>query len=107
MLLITGVGGIDDSKLRSVAPKVAAAGDVALFQTKARNVARLLPDRQGVDIDRVPALVVLAPMGVTGDGPPVASDLLRRSAATRACSRRSTTPATTAGASYPLPDARA
>ncbi len=72
VLLITRVGGIDDSKLAAHVDRLPGDG-VSLFQAKARNVARYSRIVQGVDIDRAPALVVLAPMGVTGDGPPVAS----------------------------------
>ena len=73
VLLVNRGGGIDDHLMRIVAPKVKAIDNVAFFETKARNVAKYSRIAEGVDIDRVPALVVLSPKSVSGKGLPIAT----------------------------------
>ena len=68
VLLVNRGGGIDDHVMRIVAPKVKAIDDVAFFETNARDVANYSRIAEGVDIDRVPALVVLSPKSVSGKG---------------------------------------
>lgn len=73
VLLITRSGGIDDEELGKLAKRLHGEKGVALFHTFARHIASYSRIVQGVGVDRVPALVVLAPRRVTGSGPPVAS----------------------------------
>jgi len=73
VLLLTRSGGIDDRELGRIVVKLRGTKDVAFFHAYARDVARYSRIAQGVDVDRVPALVVLAPKNAAAGGTPVAS----------------------------------
>ena len=72
-LLIVKRNGIDDRAVRGGFRKVVAMPQVAAFETLAKHVARYARITQGVDLDRVPALVVIRPKSRSGSGPPQAT----------------------------------
>jgi hypothetical protein len=61
VLLIVAPGGIDDAMTAEGALPLAFKRDVALFVVPARKIARYSAITQGVDVSRVPALVVVRP----------------------------------------------
>jgi len=65
--------GIDDRAVTVGFPIVVGIPRVAAFHTLAKHVARYARITEGVDLDRVPALVVIRPKKLTGSGPPVAT----------------------------------
>jgi hypothetical protein len=72
-LLVVRERGIDDDKIRGMVEALRARGDTEVFVTVAAGIAKYSRITQGVDVDRVPALVVLRPKRLT-DGPsPTAS----------------------------------
>jgi hypothetical protein len=73
-LLITKHKGIDDKDLRHEISKIKGKNDVAVFTTEVFDVAKYSRIAQGVDLDRVPALVLIQPKKLAGKGnPPEAS----------------------------------
>ena len=73
VLLITKAAGIDDQELRRITTRLKGEQDVALFHTYVRDVADYSRIAEGVDVDRVPALVTISPPDVGGGGLPVAA----------------------------------
>ena len=69
VLLVTRVGGIDDAKLRSLSARLRSEGNIALFHTFASKIADYSRIAQGVDVNRVPAVVALAPRDTSGELP--------------------------------------
>jgi hypothetical protein len=71
VLLLTRKGGIDDSGMRKIVDFTArrTKGDVTVFQSLAREIAKYSRITQGVDVDRVPAMIVLSPKKVSGEVP--------------------------------------
>ena len=61
VLLIVRPGGIDDAVTAAGALPLSVQRDVALFVVPARKIARYAAITQGVDVSRVPALVVVRP----------------------------------------------
>lgn len=61
VLLIVKPGGIDDASTAAAALPLGFRRDVALFVVPARKIARYAAITQGVDVSRVPALVVVGP----------------------------------------------
>jgi len=72
-LLVVKKNGIDDAAVRVGYPIVTAIPHVATFETLATHVARYARIAEGVNLDRVPALVVIRPKSLTGSGPPQAT----------------------------------
>jgi hypothetical protein len=72
VLLVLRHRGIDDDQLRRNVEGLRGRSDLALFVTNAGRVARYSRITQGVNVDRVPALIVLRPRHLT-DGTPTAS----------------------------------
>jgi hypothetical protein len=72
-LLVVKKNGIDDAAVRVGYPIVTAIPRVATFETLATHVARYARIAEGVNLDRVPALVVIRPKSLTGSGPPQAT----------------------------------
>jgi hypothetical protein len=66
-------GGVDDKPLKKMVQRLRRRGDTAVFVTPASEIARYSRITQGVDLQRVPALVVLTPRKLNDGGPPVAS----------------------------------
>jgi hypothetical protein len=69
VLLVSRKDGIDDDAMRKTVNRFAGEGNVAFFDTLARGIADYSRVAQGVDVDRVPALIVLSPKSVSGDVP--------------------------------------
>jgi hypothetical protein len=72
-LLIVKRNGIDDRAVRVGYKRAAELPRVTAFQTLAEDVAKYARITEGVDLDRVPALVMIRPRSVTGSGPPQAT----------------------------------
>ena len=64
--------GLDDSAVRSSVERLRGRNDVAVFVTHAANIARYARITEGVDVNRVPALIVLRPRHLA-HGTPTAS----------------------------------
>lgn len=64
--------GLDDSAVRSSVERLRGRSDVAVFITHAANIARYARITEGVDVNRVPALIVVRPRHLT-HGTPTAS----------------------------------
>jgi hypothetical protein len=61
VLLIVSDGGIDDDIVRDASSRLDGMSKVSTFVVPASQIARYAAITQGVGVDRVPALVVLAP----------------------------------------------
>jgi hypothetical protein len=72
VLLVFRHRGLDDSAVRSSVERLRGRSDVAVFVTHAANIARYARITEGVDVNRVPALIVLRPRRLT-HGTPTAS----------------------------------
>jgi hypothetical protein len=73
VLLVVRRGGIDDRILQAVTQRLHASSDLAVFIVPARHVAQYARITEGVDLNRVPALVVLRPKRLTHGPTPRAS----------------------------------
>lgn len=74
VLLIVHKGGIDDAvAVRSALP-VGFASDVSLFIVSAKEIARYAAITVGLDVNRVPALVVMKPKKLSGGTPQASVD---------------------------------
>jgi hypothetical protein len=60
-LLVLKRNGIDDRAVQAAVHRIQKAPNVAVFQTYAQNVARFSRIAEGVDLNRVPAMVVMRP----------------------------------------------
>ena len=69
VLLVVRGGGIDDSLVAPVVRRLKAAAGVAVFITRAKRIARYAAITLGVNVDRVPALVVVRPRSLSGGHP--------------------------------------
>ena len=69
VILITRKEGIDDDVMRSTVNTFDGKDGVTLFDTLAREIADYSRVTQGVDVDRVPAMIVLSPRKVSGEVP--------------------------------------
>lgn len=72
VLLIVHDGGIDDALARQSVESLSSMSDVALFVVPVHQIARYAAITLGVDVNRVPALVVVRPKDLS-DGIPEAS----------------------------------
>ena len=72
VLLVIRRKGIDDEAVKTSVERMSGASNVALFVTNAGHVSRYSRIAAGVDLDRVPALIVLRPRKLT-NGTPVAT----------------------------------
>jgi hypothetical protein len=74
VLLIEHKGGIDDAvAVRSALP-VGFSGDVSLFIVSVKEIARYAAITVGLDVNRVPALVVMKPKKLSGGTPQASVD---------------------------------
>jgi hypothetical protein len=69
VLLVLKHEGIDDDQLKRNVDRLRGKSDVALFVTNAGNISRYARITHGVDVDRVPALIVLRPEHLTKGTP--------------------------------------
>lgn len=74
VLLIVHDGGIDDRLVSASTQRLSDFGDVALFVVPIKQISRYAAITIGVDVQRVPALVVMRPKDLS-DGVPQASVL--------------------------------
>jgi len=72
VILISRKEGIDDDVMRSTVKTFDGKDGVTLFDTLARDIADYSRVTQGVDVDRVPAMIILSPRKVSGDVPTAA-----------------------------------
>lgn len=68
-LLVVKGNGIDDRAVRKALKGKRGEPNVAIFETYAQNVARYSRIAQGVDLNRVPALVLIRPASGTNGMP--------------------------------------
>jgi len=73
VLLFVHNGGIDDRLVTTATERLASMPGVAVFVVPATRIARYARITQGVEVSRVPALVVLRPKRLDGGGIPTAS----------------------------------
>ena len=66
MLLLVRERGIDDRLVEAATAQVAAASGATLFADTVENVSRYTQITQAIDLDRVPALIVLRPKRLSG-----------------------------------------
>ncbi len=69
VLLIVHPGGIDDELVTRSTALLAGQSDVALFVVPDRQIARYAAITIGLDVNRVPALVVMKPKRLSGGTP--------------------------------------
>lgn len=72
VLLIVRDGGIDDELARDSVAVLDSVPDTAVFVVPVREVARYAAITLGVDVNRVPALVVMRPKALSEAGPEAA-----------------------------------
>jgi hypothetical protein len=72
-LLVVRTKGIDDRALRLTSIALATRPEVKLFVVPAKHIARYSRIASGVDVERVPALVVISPKKLAKGGLPNAS----------------------------------
>jgi hypothetical protein len=69
VLLVVRGGGVDDKLVAPVVRKLRAVGGLAVFIAPAKDIARYAAITLGVDVNRVPALVVARPRALSGGTP--------------------------------------
>ena len=74
VLLIVHDGGIDDRLVKQASAQLASAADVAFFTVPAKQIYRYAAITVGLDVNRVPALVVMRPKGLSGSTPQASVD---------------------------------
>jgi hypothetical protein len=72
-LLVVRTRGIDDRALEVVSTALGTRPEVQLFVLPAKNISKYSRIVSGVDVDRVPALVVISPKRLAHGGLPTAS----------------------------------
>jgi hypothetical protein len=72
VLLITRKAGVEDQRLKAMVGSARGVGNVAVFTTNAHGIGRYSRIARGVDVSRVPALVVVRPRNLS-DGMPQAT----------------------------------
>ncbi len=74
VLLVVHDGGIDDALTKAATAQLAAVPNVSLFVVRVRRVARYAAITVGLDLNRVPALVVMRPRQLSGGIPQASVD---------------------------------
>lgn len=74
VLLVVHDGGIDDKLVQGAATGLSSEPDVALFVVPAKQIAHYAAITLGVDVQRVPALVVMRPRSLSGGIPQASVD---------------------------------
>lgn len=69
VLLVVRDGGIDDKLTREAVESIRAVPDTAVFVVPVAEIARYAAITLGVDVNRVPALVVMRPKQLSENGP--------------------------------------
>lgn len=73
VLLVVRQNGIDDRKVVAALALVGGENNTALFVTRAKGIAKYSRITQGVEVERVPAIVVIRPKKYADGGLPEAS----------------------------------
>jgi hypothetical protein len=73
VLLVVRTKGIDDRALELVSTALASRPEAQLFVLPAKNISKYSRIASGVDVDRVPALVVISPKRLAHGGLPAAA----------------------------------
>jgi hypothetical protein len=74
VLLIVHDGGIDDKLVQRASSQLNSDPDVALFEVPAKRIADYAAITVGLDVNRVPALVVMRPKKLSGGTPQASVD---------------------------------
>lgn len=74
VLLIVHDGGIDDALVKQASSRLASDSGVALFNVPVRQIARYAAITVGLEVNRVPALVVMRPKRLSGGTPQASVD---------------------------------
>jgi len=74
VLLIVHDGGIDDKLVQQSSSQLNSNPNVALFTVPAKQIARYAAITIGLDVNRVPALVVMRPKKLSGGTPQASVD---------------------------------
>ncbi|MGE0067805.1 MAG: hypothetical protein AB7T48_10700 [Solirubrobacterales bacterium] len=74
VLLVVDNGGIDDARTEAAAERLAGMPGVAYFEVPVRQLPRYAAVTVGVNVNRVPALVVMRPRGLSGGVPQASVD---------------------------------
>lgn len=74
VLLVVDDGGIDDARAVAAASRLGGMSGVAFFEVPVRQVPRYAAVTVGIDLNRVPALVVLRPRKLSGGVPQATVD---------------------------------
>jgi hypothetical protein len=69
VLLVVRGGGVDDALVAPVVRQLKAVGGLAVFIVPAKQISRYAAITLGVDVNRVPALVVARPRALSGGTP--------------------------------------
>lgn len=69
VLLVVRRGGIDDDAVKASVERMGGLPDIAVFVTNAGHVSRYSRIAAGVNLDRVPALIVLRPQKLSHGTP--------------------------------------
>jgi hypothetical protein len=72
VLLVTRKAGIEDKRLKAMVGSARGVGNVTVFTTNAHGIGQYSRIARGVDVSRVPALVVVRPRNLS-DGVPQAT----------------------------------
>jgi Tfp pilus assembly protein FimT len=74
VLLIVHNGGIDEKLVKQATEQLASSPGVALFTVPAKQIARYAAITLGLQVNRVPALVVMRPKGLSKGTPQASVD---------------------------------
>ena len=74
VLLIVHDGGIDDELVEQASAQLASMPDVAFLTVPAKQIYRYAAITVGLDVNRVPALVVMRPKSLSGGTPQASVD---------------------------------
>ncbi len=72
-MLVVNRKGTEDKRLEAEVNRLRGRGDTSVFVVEAKDVARYSRIAEGVELDRVPALVVIEPRKRAGGGLPTAT----------------------------------
>jgi hypothetical protein len=75
VLLVTRGGGYDDRLMRRSVGRLRSLPGIAVFTTRASGIARYARITQAVNIDRVPALILVTPRDLSQGSAPAAESL--------------------------------
>ena len=74
VLLVVHDGGIDDKLVQQASSQLKSDSSVSFFEVPAKQIARYAAITLGLDVNRVPALVVMRPKRLSGGTPQASVD---------------------------------